>query len=287
MNIQFQAKTLPLAIAYLVLCGLPGRAEEYKTAEDAFRAGARLHNQRDYRAAQAPLEAALALAPNDAYRLKVYNGLVASYRLLPEPEKMIEACEFVMLHTKSFPERSNVSRMLHSFLFNRGLADSQRQRYEAQAEKSPDDVVALSMLVAILSADRKERALAEPFQQRLREVERKQAGELAAESEAAAANSPAEATWHWKEAATRWIQADDKVKALAAANKATALGPDMRSDLLRHFWHRQIGEVYLNAGEFKLAVEQLQQAIDTTTIQGYKDECQKELEEAQAKLAGQ
>ena len=56
MNIPRQAKTLPLAIAYLVLCGLPAGAEEYKTADEAFRAGARLHNQRDYRAAKELLE---------------------------------------------------------------------------------------------------------------------------------------------------------------------------------------------------------------------------------------
>lgn len=39
-----------------------------------------------------PLEMALSLAPDDAYRAKVYRALVPAYRTLPGWEKMAEAC---------------------------------------------------------------------------------------------------------------------------------------------------------------------------------------------------
>ena len=56
-----------------------------------------------------------------------------------------------------------------------------------------------------------------------------------------------------------------------------------RSKQLTHFWHRALGELFLDTGEFKRAVEQLEKAVQTTDLDGYKKDCQKKLEEARSK----
>ena len=95
------------------------------------------------------------------------------------------------------------------------------------------------------------------------------------------------AAWHWKEASQAWINAKDKARALSAAKSAVAAGPEKRGDLLLHFWHRALGQVFLETGEPTLAIEHLEAAIKTTTIEGYIKECHGELaaaKEAAAKL---
>src|SRR5688572_4335497 len=67
---------------------------QYQTADEAWRAGTKQLAARNYAASQEPLEAALRLAPDDAFRLKVYEALMPAYRQLPEPDKFIEACDF-------------------------------------------------------------------------------------------------------------------------------------------------------------------------------------------------
>ena len=94
------------------------------------------------------------------------------------------------------------------------------------------------------------------------------------------------AAWHWKEAAVAWLAAGDKQKALAAAKQSAAAAPEARSDLLAHYWHRGLGDVFLKTGEPKLAIPQYEEAIKKTTIDGYIKDCRKSLDEAR-KLAGQ
>ncbi len=95
------------------------------------------------------------------------------------------------------------------------------------------------------------------------------------------------AAWHWKESAQAWIKAKDKLRARDAAKSAVAAGPEKRGDLLLHFWHRALGQVFLETGEPTLAIEHLEAAINSTTIDGFIKECNGELataKEAVAKL---
>src|SRR5581483_1090004 len=94
--------------------------------------------KRDYKSAQGPLEAALKLAADDNDRLRIYNNLMACYRLLPENDKMIEACEFTMAKTKLDAERSLTAGSLTSFMFQRGKLDETRKDYEARLAKDPN-----------------------------------------------------------------------------------------------------------------------------------------------------
>src|SRR5262245_50884361 len=113
-----------LILAFAWAAGLPSvGAADYKTADEAMRAAAPLFNDRKFAASREPLEAALRLAPDDAFRVKVYGYLMSAYRELPEPDKMVEAAEFVIAHSDQRAKRSNESSSLASFLFQRGKLD--------------------------------------------------------------------------------------------------------------------------------------------------------------------
>jgi len=94
------------------------------------------------------------------------------------------------------------------------------------------------------------------------------------------------AAWHWKEAAAAWLLLGQKDKALAAAKKSDESPPEQRSELLAHFWHRNLANVFLATGQAKLAIPHYEQAIQKTNIQGYIEGSQKSLAEARAKAGG-
>src|SRR5205814_2200726 len=86
--------------------------------------------------------------------------------------------------------------------------------------------------------------------------------------------------WHYKEAATTWLKAKEKNKALAAAKKsAKATIPEKRTEQLVHFWHRALGAVFLETGE---AISHFEQAIASTKIEGYIKDCKAKLAQAEA-----
>lgn len=258
--------------------------EEYPNANAAIAAASKFMRARDYKSAQAPLEVALKLAPDDAFRLKVYNNLMACYRLLPENDKMIEACEFTIAKTKENAERSLTAGSLTSFLFQRGKLDEARTTYEGRLAKDPNDLVSLVMLSAIHRVHFEDRDKAAQYKARLGLVEQSLAMQLAVEEEKLAATSAAQATAHWKQAAIYWMRAAENDKALSAARQAEATGPEKRGDLLLYFWHEHLGDVYLAANAPRDAIRHFEQAIETTKIDGYKKTCEKKLEEAKAKL---
>src|SRR5262249_30789865 len=123
-------------------------AVDYKSADEALAAAAPLVRARNFAASREPLEAALRLAPDDAFRVKVYEYLMPAYRELPEPDKMVEAAEFVISHSDRKAKRSLESGNLVSFLFQRGKLDDAIAKYEARLKVNPDDVVVLSVLNA-------------------------------------------------------------------------------------------------------------------------------------------
>src|SRR5713101_7720028 len=74
---------------------------KYDSADQAFRVGSAFRAGREYAKSQEPLEAALKLAPDDKYRLKVYQALIEAYRQLPDIDKMVEANEFILAKSTS------------------------------------------------------------------------------------------------------------------------------------------------------------------------------------------
>ena len=277
-------RTPPLAVLAVALAAAPLSAQTSKEADAAYTEGVKHVNAKEYKEAIGPLERALSLAPDDAYKVKVYRALVPAYRTLPEPEKMAEACEFVLRHSDQLAERRTTAASLSAFYLQRGLTEAQVKRYRELYEKDKNDYAAVAMLGEMARGAKLDKDTAEAYKNRYQEAERGLAGKLAAAQEESAGKDKAQEAWRWKEAAVLWVAAGDRPRALAAAAKAEAAGPETRETLV-HFWHAQLGDVYAESGKHAEALKHFEKALAATTIQGYQEACRKKIEESKKKLA--
>jgi tetratricopeptide (TPR) repeat protein len=268
-------------------CGLGPQAvfaADYKTADEAYSVGVALARARNYAGSREPLEAALRLAPDDAYRLKVYEALMPAYRELPGTDKMAEAAEFVIAHADQRAKRSNESNALASFLFQRGKLDEAVSKYEARLKERPDDLVALSILNGAYRGgrrDNKERGAA--VATTLAIVDKQLASQLADSLERNAAADPRSAAAQYKDAATAWLEAGDTPRALAAAKKSQASPPEDRSSVLKYFWHKGLGDVFAAANQAADAKTEYEAALNFAPGDAGKKELQKKLDEIKTK----
>jgi tetratricopeptide (TPR) repeat protein len=302
-------KAIGWLVATLAVCWGPGsRAQAtYQSADEAWAVGVAFYNSRNFAASIAPFEAALKLAPDDAFRLKVYDALRAGYQTLPDSQKFIEASEFIIGKSPQAATQSLARRALLGFATERNQIDDLVKRYDDMLRQDPNQRLALYILCelyaqvkhdAVRSAELTER-LAKLDQQSGKPLDVGQTASLAGQYvkarkfaegaelyEKVAPRDAALAAWHWKEAAAAWLAAGDKAQALAAATQAERCTPEQRNDQLAHFWHRGLADVLAAVGEPKRAIPHYEQAIEKTKIQGYVDACKKSLAEARAK-AGQ
>jgi len=278
---------------------------KYASADEAFGVGAAHYNSRNFAASREPFEAAAILGADVEYRVKVYGALMASYRLLGTVEPFVAVCEYIIRHSERDAEQSLTRRSLLSFLHERGKIDPFIQRHEERLKKAPQDRLSVYLLSEVYSRLRENparsiellkqlalldgkqsgdvvdiRVTAQLAMQHIRAKEYQQGAEL---YEKIAPLDKSMAAWHWKEAATAWLKLKQNDKALAAAKKSAESDPEKRSDLLTHFWHRHLGDVFLATGEAKLAIPQFEQAIETTKIEGYVKDCRASLAEAKMK----
>jgi len=287
-----------------VLCSEARAQTKFQSAEEAWRVGAAFHSSGNYAASREPFEAALQLAPDDNFRLKVYEALLPAYRMLPEPGKFVEASDFIITKSRSAAQRSLARRSLLAFVYQRGKADDLAKRYEEVLKKDEHHRTALYILSELYARVKENPKRAAELTERLVKLDRKEGKPLDVAQSAALAGhyvkakrftqgaelyekiAPLDkklAAWHWKEAASAWLQAGNRAKALAAAKKSSESAPEQRSDLLAHFWHRGVADVFLATGEPKLAIQHYEKAIQNTDIEGYLQACKKSLAEARAK----
>ncbi len=281
--------------------------KKFDTAEEAFRAGVAYLSLGEEAKSQEPLEQALRLAPDDKYRIKVYEALIPSYTLLPEIDKKVEALEFLIAKSDSAAKRSLARRSLLSFVHQRGKTDVIVTRYEDRLKKDGKDLTALYVLSEIYATLKPNAKRGAEVMEKLAAVMKDQGTELELGATAGLAGQyvksgkfkegaelyekiadrdPKLAAWHWKEAAQAWLKAKENDKALAAAKASDGTDGEKRNDQLEHFWHRQLGEIFMATNEPKLAIPHFEKAIEKTKIDGYIKDCQKKLAEARAK-AGQ
>ncbi len=275
----------------------------YATAEAAYNVGVTFINDGNLASAREPLEAALKMAKTDAYRLKVNRTLMIPYRELQEIEPMQTATEYILTNSEQAAERSLSRRALLSFIHRRGKLDVALKDYVERAKKTPEDWALLYVLTDAYATYKKDPAKSVEYGEMLIAAEKKQGKkqdlpELALLAQQyVKADQPKEAAalfetiapldkkleaWHLKEAAAAWLKAGDKTKAVDAAKKSTAATPEKRDVLLAYFYHRGVGDVFLNSGEPALAIPQYELAIKVGTIDGYLKDTRVKLLEAQA-----
>lgn len=277
---------------------------KYKTYREAYSVGAGFYNAGKFAEAQEPFEAALQLTKNEKELIELNRALMSCYRLLPETDKMISAADYVITHSEKPAEQSLTRRSLLSFLFQRGKVDDGINFYEERLKKNADDRTALYVLTEMYSDLKRDAKRSAELRERLAAVDKKSGKgtsvsdfaklaqdyvkekkfqEAAELYEQIAPLDDKLAAWHWKEAATAWLKAGDKAKAVAAAKQADTSKPESRNELLTHFWHKGLADVYLDAGQAELAIPHYEQAIATTKIEGYIKTSKEKLAEAKAK----
>lgn len=271
-----------LALFVLAVLSQPALAQRpSKDFSDALREGIRLVNDKKLVEAQAPLEAALTFAANDEERGKVYSPLVPVYRQLPEIEKILEAQEFIIRHADRKAGRSLPARDIASFLHQRGKLDAGLARYEAALKANPKDPAALGVLTVIYSRVREDKARAAALTAQLAALDGELAAALAARLEKDADAAPPAAAALLKDAATAWLEAGDKAKALAAAKRSLGQVPEERSGLLIYYWRDGLGDVFLATGEPALAAQQFEAAITAAgNLASQRQSAEKKLVEA-------
>lgn len=273
-----------LFLGLLLVAGYSAaHAADYKTADDALIAATPHLRSRNYTASREPLEAALRLAPDDAYRVKVYEYLMPAYRELPEPDKMVEAAEFVIAHSDQRAKRSIESRSLASFLFQRGKLDAYLDKYEARLKAGPDDVVCLSVLNAMYLTTRRDQERGAAVARTLAVVDKQIAKRHADELERTAGEDPTATAAKLKDAAQAWLEAGDTERALAAAKKSKASPPEDRSAILKYFWHQGLGDVFAAANQPAEAKTEFEAAMNFAPGELNKKTTQKKLDELSAK----
>lgn len=282
--------------------------DKYTNADEAYGIGAAMYNAKNYVGSQEPFEAALKMAPDDKFRIKVYRALLAAYRQQAEIDKFVEAIDFIITKSDSANERSLARTDLLSFVHQRGKTNDLVKRYEAVLTKDDKNVTALYILSELYadlkrdpkrSADLLERLAklsaesdetlnvadsAKLAQQYVKQAKFKEGAML---FEKIAPLDDKLAAWHWKEAAQAWVKAKDNPRALKAAKAAVAAGPEKRGELLQYFWHRALGQVFLETGEPALAAEHLEAAIKSTKVEGYLKDTKAELATAKEQIEKQ
>ncbi|QDU25905.1 hypothetical protein ETAA8_09770 [Anatilimnocola aggregata] len=249
------------SVYVLLFFAWPLQAAEYKDYDAAMRAGGISLREKQVAASQEPFEAAVKLATTDKDRLKAYQALLGAYRLLPDADKMLEAQEFILRNAETTAARSLASRDVASFLHQRGKTDWAIERYEARVQKDPNDPAAVGILARVYALKPDQAQKEAIYEQKAKELNLVLAAKVAERFEKAAADSMKLAAWNWKEAATAWLEANDKVKAVAAANKAIATGPEQRTPILAYYWHVGLGDVFAKTGDTKRGIEQYEAAI--------------------------
>lgn len=285
---------------------------KYASADEAFRMGVALYNSRNFKASQDPFEAALAKTDDNLFRVKVYEALLAAYREVPEFEPYQTAAEFIITHSDQEAKRSITRRAFLSFAYNRGQINNLTERYEERLKSNADDYLAVFVLSELYSATRSNPQRAIELLKKLEQLDAAKPaknGGLAADANAAkiarekgnlarqyvqakqyqqaaelyaeiAPLDPVTEAWNLKESAAAWLKLDNNAKALEMAMRADGATPEARNDQLVHFYHRNLGDIFVALGEHAKAVPHYEIAVKKTTIDGYIKATQASLDEA-------
>jgi tetratricopeptide (TPR) repeat protein len=278
----------------------------YNSSNDAVQAAIAFFTVKEYAKGQDAVEQALKLAPHDEARVRIYRSMLRSYTTAPDWEYKVTALEYMIEKSEQAAERSLARSELVGFVYQRGKTDDVVKKYEERLKKEPKHEATLYILSEIYSRSKENPKRAAEVLEALAQVQKASGKELSVGESAklageyvkskkfkegaelfekTAARDADLAAWHFKDAAAAWLKAGDKTKAIAAAKSSAASKGEKRGEQLEHFWHRSLGETFLDAGEPALAIPHLEKAIEKTKSDGYKKDCEKRLADAKSKIS--
>lgn len=298
-------KIVPFAaILLLSVISQIATAKDYKSFDEAMAAAQKAIDAKNYLGSEEPLESALELADDDLQRIDAYRKLIDAYKLHPQIDDVLKACEFIMDHSKSAPEQFIYRDKLLDFVEDKKKTDELIGHFKQRLKSDANDRIALLVLseaYAQLKDDSQQSAeLTERLEKAIEasgeEVDILTYAQLAtlyvnAEKyqkgaqlfEKIAPQNETLAPWHWKEAAAAWLKAGDKERALQAAMNSTKAGPETRPGLLQYYWSSSLGDIYLELDNPALAIPHYEQALETARLKRYVDSTKAKLEKAREK----
>lgn len=296
---------------------------KYQSAKEALGVGAVFYNAKNYASAREPLEAAVKLSGDDKRtKIQAFKALASVYRQLGQFKRLQSTSEFIIENSDSAADRSMMRRAYLAFAQRQGKLRDLTERYEARLRRKPNDYLSVYLLSEIYSRaiEKPDRAielmksletiekvrfeskasgtknsasmpgresikLAREKSKLARQYLKSRQAEKAARlyEEIAPLDSSTQA-WHLKEAASAWLMAQRPKEALRLAQMADKVEPEARNDQLAHFFHRKIGDVYLDVGRPQDAIRHYEIAIAKTNIDGYIKGSKESLAEAREKL---
>lgn len=287
------------------------KAKEDKQAEtrnyfsfrDASSAGNELKNAGKLKASRDAYEAALTFESTDREKCEVYRSLVSIYPELNDWDAMYEATEYIV-ENAPYPAFSSLTvRAMISIVYRKKMQKEMFKRYEAKLEANPNDRTALTILeraVQQLMHDMPRRA---EYLRRLIELDKQQGKTPSSEMRAQLAftlrlsHKEAESAEMYQsisdsdkdyrsyclaQAAESWQRAGQPEKAIAAAVKASNLGPDVHTSRSLYEWHRLLGDLFLKHLAKAPALKHYTAALENASIDPYRDQCREKLKLVEA-----
>jgi tetratricopeptide (TPR) repeat protein len=279
-------------------------AKDYQSYDEAMADAQKAIEAKNYLGSEEPLEAAFELAEDDRQRIEAYRKLIDAYELHPQIDDMRKACEFIMDHSTSAPERFIYRNNLLDFVEKKKKADDLISHFKERLKSDENDRTALLVLseaYARLKDDSEQSAnLTERLEQVIdssgEEADVLTYAQLATQYinakkyqkgaelyEKIAPLDETMAPWNWKEAAAAWLKAGEKEKALQAALNSTKAGPESRPGLLPYYWNSALGDIFLELDNSTLAISHYEKALESTKIKRYVDSTKQKLEKAREK----
>jgi hypothetical protein len=278
--------------------GKQAESRKYASFREATKAGYELKNAGKLPASRNAYEAALTFEATEREKCEVYRELMVIYPELGEWDSMYKATEHIVEHAP-YPAFSSLSiRTMISLVYRKKMQDELFQRYEAKLEANPKDrtsLMILEMAVQQLMFDLPRRA---GYLRRLIELDIAEGKTPDPEMQTQLAfllrlsHKEAESAEMYQsisdsvkdyhsyclaQAAESWQRAGEPEKAIAAANQASNLGPDVRASRSLYEWNRLLGDLFLKHLAKEPAKKHYTAALEHANIDAYRDQCREQL----------
>jgi tetratricopeptide (TPR) repeat protein len=230
-----------------------------------------------------PLDDAFKSAIKEDTKLRAAEGLMRANRETADFAGYLDAADYVIIHNDRKAGRSVNASQVHSFIHFTGKTDEAIKRYEDRLKEDANDLAALNVLARIYDrSDRANKTRAQELNEKLNGINKEIATKHAKRLEAEAADNVDLRAWLLKDAAHFWLEASEPASALAAAKASTEATPEARSQILTYQYRDALGDIFLQAGETKMALEQFEAAVKSAPEGILKTNVAKKVEQAKS-----
>jgi len=230
-----------------------------------------------------PLDAAFKSAIEDDTKLRAAEGLMRANRETADFAGYLDAADYVITHNDHKTGRSVNASQVHGFIHFTGKTDEAIKRYEEKLKEDANDLAALNVLARIYDrSDRANKTRAQELNETLSAINKEIATKHAKRLEAEAGDNADLKAWLLKDAAQFWLEASELASALAAAKASTESAPEARSQILTYQYHDALGDIFLQAGETEMALEQFEAAIKSAPEGILRTNVEKKVEQAKS-----